>query len=208
MKSRFCFVLLIVSAVMFGSCMMLEQMQARQYTFKPDGVNNNMVYGYMDLTEMASYGLLYVKLLPMEYELLVEKTGLFGNKTKTVVQPKLPRSEENALLTRGTGVLYKNVFGVENLDPGEYYMAAIVHYYSRGNTSYEITYQLDKPEKGDGIQVGADEMIYWGARKVMFDENDEGSFEVSDAVTRKDVAAILAEIISNKGWDDRLASEM
>ena len=208
MKSRFRLVVLLVSAAVLGSCAMLEQMQARVYTSKPDGVNDNMIYGYLDLTEMGSYGVLYVKFLPMEYELVIEKTGLFGNKTKAVVQPKLSKSEENALLIKGTSAMYKNMFSVENLDPGEYYAAAAEYHYNSGNASYQVTYILDKPEKGGGIQVGADQMVYWGAYKLIFNEEDEGSFEVSDAVTREDVVAVLMELIGNKGWDDRLASEM
>lgn len=208
MKSRLYLIFPLVTAVLLSSCAALAQMQVKQYTSKPDGVNDNMVYGYIDSGKIGTYGSLVIRLLPMEYELVSKKAGLFGGKKKLVIEPKLSMFDEAKLVSQGTGMFWKGVFSVENLTPGEYYVAVMVHNYTRGNVNFTRAYQLARPEEGSGIQVGADQMIYWGARKIVFGENDEFSLEVSSEVNRKDVAAILAETIANKGWDDRLAAEM
>ena len=208
MKSRISLVFSVVTAVLLSSCAAMAQMQVRQYTSKPDGVNDNMVYGYIDLGKIGTYGTLVVRLLPMEYELVPKKAGLFGGQSKLVLEPKLSMFEESKLVTQGTAIFWKGVFSVENLTPGEYYAAAMVHTYTSGNVTFTRSYSLGRPQEGSGIQVGADQMIYWGARKMVFGENGEFSLEVSSEVTRKDVAAILAETIADKGWDDRLAAEM
>ena len=105
-------------------------------------------------------------------------------------------------------IVYDGLFRIENLAPGEYYLVSLVHSYSIGHTTYTNTFTPPRPERGNGIQVGADRMIYWGAYNFVLDAYGNGSFEVSSDVTRKDVAARLAEAITGKGWGDLIASQL
>ena len=201
-------VIALAVAVSFVSCMTTNKILA-PHTDKPEGVNNNMVYGYIDLTAIDTGGDFFsIRLLPIEYELVTKRTGLFKNRKETVLQPEVSKSEQRALMKQGWSIVYDGLFRIENLAPGEYYLVSLVHSYTTGSITYTSTFTPPRPERGNGIQVGADRMIYWGAYNLVIDAYGNGSFEVSSDVTRKDVAARLAEAIAGKGWDDLIASQL
>ena len=80
-------VIALVVAVSFVSCMTTSQILAAR-TDKPDGVNNNMVYGYIDFSVIEQGNdFFFIRLLPIEYELTTKKTGLLKNRKETVLQP-------------------------------------------------------------------------------------------------------------------------
>ena len=203
-------VIALAVAVSLVSCMTTSRVLAA-HTDKPDGVNNNMVYGYIDLTAMKRKGMshfFYLRLLPIEYELGTKRTGLFKNRKEIVLQPEVSKSEQRALMKQGLSRIHDGLFRIENLAPGEYYLLSLTYTYTRGNTVYTSTFTPPRPEKGNGIQVGADRMIYWGAYNFVVGADGKGQFEVASDVTRKDVAARLAEAIAGKGWDDLIASQL
>ena len=208
MKTLRYVVIALAVAVSFVSCMTTSQIMAA-HTDKPDGVNNNMVYGYIDFSAIEQGGDFFaIRLLPIEYELGTKRTGLFKNRKETVLQPEVSKSEQRALMKQGLSRIYDGLFRIENLAPGEYYLFSLVHSYTTGSITYTRTFTPPRPERGNGIQVGADQMIYWGAYNLVLDAYGDGSFEVSSDVTRKDIAARLAEAIAGKGWDDLLASQL
>lgn len=208
MKTLRYVVIALAVAVSFVSCMTTSQIMAA-HTDKPDGVNDNMVYGYIDFSAVEQGGDFFaIRLLPIEYELTTKRTGLFKNRKETVLEPEVSKSEQRALMSQGRSIVYDGLFRIENLAPGEYYLASLVHSYSIGSTTYVGTFTPPRPEKGNGIQVGADRMIYWGAYNLVVGADGKGQFEVSSDVTRKDVAARLAEAIAGKGWDDLIASQL
>lgn len=201
-------VIALAVAVSFVSCMTTSKIMAAR-TDKPDGVNNNMVYGSIDFSAIEQGNdFFFIRLLPIEYELVTKRTGLLKNRKETVLQPEVSKSEERVLMEQGLSRIYDGLFRIENLAPGEYYLVSLTHSYSTGNTVYTSTFTPPRPEKGDGIQVGADRMIYWGAYNFVLDAYGNGSFEVSSDVTRKDIAARLAEALAGKGWDDLIASQL
>ena len=201
-------VIALAVAVSSVSCMTTSQIMAA-HTDKPDGVNNNMVYGYIDFSAIDTGGDFFsIRLLPIEYELTTKRTGLFKNRKETVLEPEVSRSEQKALMRQGWSMVYDGLFRIENLAPGEYYLVSLVHSYTTGSTTYTGTFTPPRPERGNGIQVGADQMIYWGAYNFVIGADGKAQFEVSSDVTRKDIAARLAEAITGKGWGDLLASQL
>ncbi len=172
---------------------------------RPDGENDTMIYGYLDTQSEFKGVYVSMQFLPWEYEIKKEDSALkkmfTGRSLK--VEPKMSMD----LQSKCGAPIIKNVFMVENLPPGDYYLASMTLERNSGNIRTIFTYLMDRPERKDAIHLKKDELYYWGARKLVSREDKGPGFEVSDTLSRKDVAAQIADLLKNKGWAERLLEE-
>ena len=218
----------LIAVGIFVSCAsMAESTYARQldkYTDEPDGVNDNMLYGYINTDAWASgsggssgtYGMFNIQLVPIEYEVVIKTGGpLSGFQKEPRLEPKLTMIEQAKLLAPLEGMIRDNVFSIENIPPGEYYIGGI----SRWDANSGEFIVCPKPEEGTGLKIEAGQMHYWGAYNIVLGPGDEEkrryyfdelniSMEVSTDVTQKEVASTLLELIPDQGWDEQIKSEM
>ena len=164
---------------------------------KPDGINNTLIYGYMDTSSSAvalNRGhILTVFIVPWDTEFVEEKE--FGMHGITYNLEGYGMYEE----LRYDSPVMKNLFVFQNYEPGYYYLGLLQHRY--GNIVLSI--KIPKPEsKEQGILVDKDQLIYLGAYYLDEDYNILPNNEVS----QEEATDILESWLSNSEWYDFIVS--
>ncbi len=163
----------------------------------PDGENDNIVYGYIDPSRMEIKAN-EMQFLPWDVEVVWNKKGddykLKGGKLGMFTQMEL------------TGAIHKNVFTVENVEPGYYYMFSISGMMTRGGRTILHDLIFSRPDNKDqAIYIDKNELLYWGAADVI-PKGGTYSLEPATNITQEEVTEILISNVEGTAWVEFIAS--
>lgn len=193
MKKRMCLLISAIMAMLLAACASVKA---------PDGVNGNLVYGHLDAVDWEkSQPLMEIMLLPKGYEYETDASSLRTFFLRSyAITPKLSLKMQVMLHSR----IWNGVFFVDNIEPGEYYLALVrIH---SGNKQYSIYFP--HPSEDGLITVREGEAVFFGSRGIGYGVNKWSMVYLDEPLSREEVAEEVDRIIGRKGWSDLLESQM
>lgn len=203
MKTKFKLFLLAIAVLSVSSCASFFS----AFQIKPDGVNDNLTYGHMDVSAFPSNIISLDKnaakpsnvslyIVPWETEYKEKKYFLSGGQGTYNLHDqegnKISDLQYNAMI-RG------NLFLTQNLSPGDYYVGLIC--YAIGNTTTLV--KLPKPDTiEECFKIEKDQLVYLGA----YDMSRDYTITRNDSVTRDEATDRLESILADTEWSDFIAS--
>ncbi|CAD7837762.1 hypothetical protein S1OALGB6SA_1351 [Olavius algarvensis spirochete endosymbiont] len=195
MKKRMCLLISAIMAVLLAACASVK-------VKAPDGVNNNLVYGHLDAVNWEkSQPLMEIMLLPKGYEYETDVSPLRKFFVRGYpITPKLSLKTQVMLHSP----IINGVFVVENIEPGEYYLAFVR--INTVDTRYSV--YLPHPSEDGLFTVREGEAVFFGSRGIYSGVNKWSLIYLDDPLSREEVAKEVDRFIGRKGWSDLLESEM
>jgi len=193
MKKRMCLLISAIMAVLLAACTSVKA---------PDGVNNNLVYGHLDAVDWEkSQPFMDIMLLPKGYEYETDVSPLRKFFVRGYpITPKLSLKTQVMLYSP----IRNGVFFVENIEPGEYYLAFVR--IRTGKAQYSI--YMSHPSEDGLFTVREGEAVFFGSRGIYAGVNKWSLIYLDEPLSREEVAEEVDRIIGRKGWSDLLESEM
>ncbi len=194
MKKTLIFLLLASLLISLSSCISL-------LSVGPDGVNDNLFYGYVDTTTIGDGKYFKLFFIPLEMEYVKDNT--FNGERYILENQKRDWDD-----LKYSGMPMDRHFMVQNLPPGDYYLGKITHMYFHGNTLIEKDIKLPKPENMEMvIHIEKNQLNYWGTASIII-SNDMYQLVNNNSVTKEEVGAMLKERIKGSTWESFVSSRL